>query len=270
MVAFDWMAGASFAFLVAGPGALVGPGLGNAAEIAPHRAVYDMKLERSQSSSGIVAANGRMYFEWSDACDGWVIEQRYKLTMQFNEGGESELAVTFLTWESKDGKRYRFNVKKLRDGEVDEELRGSADASPNAPGEARFVKPDNDTYVLGKGALFPTAHTQKLIEAAAAGEQFLSRLVFDGGTQDGAFEVAAGIGAVRPADPKAKDALLRGRWWPMRLAFFPADGQSAQPDYELGMDVQDNGVSREMTLDYGSFVVRARLESIEPLPKPNC
>jgi hypothetical protein len=36
------------------------------------------------------------------------------------------------------------------------------------------------------------------------------------------------------------------------------------------MDLQDNGIARELILDYGNFVVRAKLESIEPMPKPHC
>jgi hypothetical protein len=242
-----------------------------AVDVEPHRAVYKMTLERAQSASGVVGAGGTMLYQWADSCDGWTIEQRYMLRMQYTEQEDAELSISFVTWESKDGKRYRFNVRKLKDGETTEELRGDAKLGEGtASGEAKFARPETTTIELPPGTLFPTAHTLALIEAAAAGATFLSKQVFDGGTVEGPFEVTGGIGTEHPAEPQAENPLLRRRWWPIRLAFFPSDSQSPQPDYELGMDLQDNGIARELTLDYGNFVVRAKLESIEPMPKPHC
>ncbi len=242
-----------------------------AVDVEPHRAVYKMTLERAQSASGVVGAGGTMLYQWADSCDGWTIEQRYKLRMQYSEQDDAELSISFVTWESKDGTQYRFNVRKLKDGETTEELRGDARVAANGgAGEAKFVRPEATAIALAAGTLFPTAHTLALIDAASHGATFLSKNVFDGGTVEGAFEVTGGIGTEHKAEPSAKNPLLRSRWWPIRLAFFPADSQSPQPDYELGMDLQDNGIARELTLDYGNFVVRAKLESIEPMPKPHC
>jgi hypothetical protein len=162
-------------------------------------------------------------------------------------------------------------VRKLKDGDTTEELRGDARVPPQGgPGEAKFVRPDASALELPAGTMFPTAHTIALIEAALSGATFLSKQVFDGGTLEGPFEVTGGIGSVHAADAADKNPLLRNRWWPIRLAFFPADSQSPQPDYELGMDLQDNGIARELVLDYGNFVVRAKLETLEPMPKPHC
>jgi hypothetical protein len=247
------------------------PWSATAVDIEPHRAIYKMTLERSQSASGVVGAGGTMLYEWADSCDGWTIEQRYKLRMQYSEQDDAELSISFVTWEAKDGTRYRFNVRKLKDGETTEELRGDARVGPSGgTGEAKFVRPEASAIELAKGTLFPTAHTLALIEAATAGATFLSKHVFDGGTVEGPFEVTGGIGTEHKAEAGAQNPLLRNRWWPIRLAFFPADSQSPQPDYELGMDLQDNGVARELILDYGNFVVRAKLESLEPMPKPHC
>jgi hypothetical protein len=246
------------------------PWSATAVDVEPHRAVYKMTLERAQSASGVVGAGGTMLYQWADSCDGWTIEQRYKLRMQYSEQDDAELSISFVTWEAKDGKRYRYNVRKLKDGETTEELRGDAKLGADGAGEAKFVKPEASTVELPAGTLFPTAHTLALIEAALSGATFLSKQVFDGGTVEGPFEVTGGIGSEHPAEAGASNPLLRNRWWPVRLAFFPADSQSPQPDYELGMDLQDNGIARELILDYGNFVVRAKLESIEPMPKPHC
>ena len=44
-----------------------------------------------------------------------------------------------------------------------------------------------------------------------------------------------------------------------RLAFFPADQAAEKPEYELGMLLLDNGVSRDMTIDYGDYSIKAKL-----------
>jgi hypothetical protein len=36
------------------------------------------------------------------------------------------------------------------------------------------------------------------------------------------------------------------------------------------MDLLDNGVSRDMVIDYGDYSIRAKLNDIEPLGKPGC
>ena len=101
-----------------------------------------MTLERATSASGVIGARGTMLYQWADSCDGWTIEQRYKLRMQYGEQDDAELSISFVTWEAKDGTRYRFNVRKLKDGDTTEELRGDAKVPQGAPGEAKFVRPE--------------------------------------------------------------------------------------------------------------------------------
>jgi hypothetical protein len=36
------------------------------------------------------------------------------------------------------------------------------------------------------------------------------------------------------------------------------------------MILLDNGVSRDMVIDYGDYSIRATLDDIEALPKPHC
>ena len=252
--------------------ALLAASPARAVDVTPHRAVYEMTLLKSQPASGITAAQGKMEFEWSDGCDGWVVQQHYDLAMRYEETGDSNVSIAFITWESKDGLHYRYNVRKLRDGQPDEDLKGEAAMQgPDAAGEAAFSKPETKRVPLPPHTIFPTAHTLELVKAAIAGESFVVRRVFDGGTVAGPDQVSAGIGTAHEADPKDPEPLLRKRWWPVRMAFFGADSHdNAQPDYELGMDLQEDGIARNMTLDYGDFTVSAKLQKIEKLPPPRC
>jgi hypothetical protein len=244
-----------------------------AAEIAPHRALYTMSLGSARNDSGVVDARGTMDYEWGETCDGWTIEQRYRLKMRYAETSDVDIVSSFVTWESKDGLRYRFNQKQTRNGEVDQEIRGEARLDgPGKGGEAEFTKPEAQTLRLEPGVLFPSAHTILLIDSARAGENFVSRQVFDGATDENAVQVSAVIGHKLTADPAAetRSPLLERPGWRVRLAFFPVDANAEKPDYELGMRLLDNGVSQDMVIDYGEYSIRAKLDDIEPLSKPSC
>jgi hypothetical protein len=260
-----------FAAAVVGIAPLAAPA--EAAEIAPHRALYTMSLGNARNDSGVVDARGTMDYEWGETCEGWTIEQRYRLKMHYAETSDVDIASSFVTWESKDGLRYRFNQKQTRNGEVDQEIRGEARLDgPGKGGVAEFTKPQPQTLQLEPGVMFPSAHTILLIDSARAGENFLSRLIFDGATDENAVQVSAVIGQKLTADPAAatRSPLLERPGWRVRLAFFPVDANAEKPDYELGMRLLDNGVSQDMVIDYGEYSIRAKLDDIEPLSKPNC
>ena len=244
-----------------------------AAEIAPHRALYTMSLGNARNDSGVVDARGTMDYEWGETCEGWTIEQRYRLKMRYAETSDVDIVSSFVTWESKDGLRYRFNQKQTRNGEVDQEIRGEARLEgPGKGGVAEFTKPQPQSLQLEPGVMFPSAHTIKLIDSARDGENFVSRLIFDGATDENAVQVSAVIGGKLTADPAAatRSPLLERPGWRIRLAFFPVDANAEKPDYELGMRLLDNGVSQDMVIDYGEYSIRAKLDDIEPLTKPNC
>lgn len=249
-----------------------------AVEIAPHRALYTMSLASVRPNSGVVGARGTMIYEWGETCDGWTVQQRYRLRMLYAEASQVDVSSNYVTWESKDGLRYRFNERKLRNGEVDEEVRGEAHLDgPGKGGVAEFTRPDTKRMELAPGVIFPTMHTIELIRHAEAGDQFFTRQVFDGTNEENAVQISAVIaGALSPqataasGDHLPKSPLLLRPSWRARLAFFPYGSKSEQPDYELGTRILDNGVSSDMVLDYGDFSIKARLDDIEALPKPTC
>ncbi|MBV8888797.1 MAG: cell envelope integrity EipB family protein [Alphaproteobacteria bacterium] len=266
-------AGVTAVVMLGTAAAMLAPASAAAAEIAPHRALYTMTLGTTRNDSGVADAQGTMSYEWGETCDGWTIEQRYRLKMRYAESDDVDIASNFVTWEAKDGLRYRFNQKEKRNGDVDEEIRGEAKLDgPGKGGTATFEKPQPQTLNLPVGTLFPSAHTILLIDSAHQGENFISRQVFDGSTAENAVQVSAVIGPPVPPDPDAgkKSALLQRPGWRVRLAFFPADASIEKPDYELGMRLLDNGVSQDMTIDYGDYQIRAKLDDIETLPRPGC
>ena len=250
--------------------------LGSAAgatEIMPHRALYTMTLSRAGADSGVTAASGTMAYKWGETCDGWTIEQNYRLKMGYAESADVAIASNFVTWEGKDGLHYRFNQSETRNGAEQEEIRGSATLDgPGKGGTAAFEKPPGKRFVLPPGTMFPSAHTLMLLGKAQAGENFVSAHIFDGAAVENAVLVSAVIGPKTEPDADAakKSPLLNRPGWRVRLAFFPADPKAEKPDYELGMLLLDNGISRQMVIDYGDYAIRATLDDIEAAPKPSC
>lgn len=247
---------------------------------ASHEAVYQMTLNSARMSGGVTGASGRMVYRFADTCDGWTVENRTDITFVYADDNPVLTTWEFATWESKDGLRYRFRVRSVRDGAVSEEINGVARLrGPGRGGEAKFTLPEARTLALPKGTVFPTEHTRRLIESAERGDRFFRRTVFDGTDASGAFDVSAAIGRIRPANsntspalskPKVDAALLTAPSWPMQIAFFPLGKQDTVPDYEISLRYYLNGVADEIVQSYGDFTLKGSLETLRSLPKPPC
>jgi EipB-like len=244
------------------------------AEISPHRASYTLSLGGSKTSSGVVDLDGAMYIEWQEVCDGWTINQRMRFQLTDSDGERTDNDINFSSWEAKDGLSYRFTLRSLRDGEVDETLRGRAVLDGKGKGgKAIFAEPEGLEIDLPPGTLFPTEHTLTLIRLAEKGENQVARMVFDGATRDGALEVNAIIGAKTPetgAPPRIAAAVGARPAWHVRMAFFKTDDRNGEPEYETGLRLQDNGVGRDYTFEYPEFAIKSKLDLLEALPKPKC
>jgi hypothetical protein len=102
-----------------------------------HRALYDLTLASSKGKE-VAAARGTMGYEVTDACDGWAVRQRLRMTVTYNEGQDVEMASDYATWEAKDGLKFRFHVRQTTDTAVTSQTDGEASLQrTDGPGEAR-------------------------------------------------------------------------------------------------------------------------------------
>ncbi len=278
---------AALAGLLAAPAARAG-------ELAPYRALYHLSLASAKSGSGVVAAGGAVLDEWGETCDGWTEQERFLMRLQYGEQPDEKIRSNLVSWEAKNGLRYRFDERRENSGEEArqpsdgdggqhgpsntlEEIRGEAKLDgPGKGGTAEFTRPEATTLTLPSGVLFPTEHTLVLIARAKAGDRLVTRQLFDGSDVANAAQTTAFIGPkIAPPAGKAavgaKSPLLDRPSWRVRLAFFPpSSGADGLPDYEETIQLLDNGVVGEMLFDYGDYVIRAKLDDIEALPRPNC
>ena len=242
-------------------------------EILPHRALYKVSLEKAASGSSIIDVQGRMGFEWRDACDGWAVEQRYAMEFARADGDTSVIQSTYSTWESKDGDVYRFFVKRDR-GSGDERIEGKA-VMPlplgSGAGSVTFAEPEQQELSLPKDTLFPTEHTIRMIQAATSGKRFLRAPVFDGGEPEAPSLISAVMGKGKTdALPSIKSAAAQGTYYPSRLAWFGPESEGSEPDFEMTIEVLANGIARLILVHYSDFSVRMSLEEVEALPAPSC
>jgi hypothetical protein len=114
-----------------------------------------------------------------------------------------------------------------------------------------------------------------VINAAHQGNSILSFPVYDGSeTGEKVFDTLTVIGPKLGADQRkhddaaASEAKLAGvPRWPVTISYFAkkkAENASEQtPDYSIGFELYENGISRALTLDYNDFVVTGKLSSLE-------
>ena len=79
------------------------------------------------------------------------------------------------------------------------------------------------------------------------------------------------------ADPemKALNALSTEKFWPVDIAYFDeaAEGGEDTPEYRISFKLYENGLTRDLEMDYGDFVIRGQLVDLavfEPDAKSPC
>lgn len=251
-------------------------GAASAGTILPHRAGYELSLVSTEPGSGILDVTGVLSYDWSDQCDGWAVEQKYALQILRGDGAPVHITASYVNWESKDGKRYRFNVKRMRKSdktEEESEVKGEAElGAAGKPGKVRFEKPERQIVILPKDTMFPTMHTVTLIAKAEAGERFYRREVFDGAELQGPSTMTAVLLPRKPSPPGGHSKLIPKPLpvWPFNIAVFPVGPAAEVPEFEMTIYMQANGVVPEMRMNYGDFTVKGTLKLFQELDKPTC
>jgi hypothetical protein len=244
--------------------------------IAPHRAVYEISLARSETGSGVSSAKGRMVFEVTgSACDGYKMRQRMVVNIGDEEGNVGLLDFRVSTFESGDGNLYSFDSRTEMNDEVVEAVEGEARRS-NAAIEVSLKQPTEKKVTLDGGVLFPSQHMQAIIDAALADQNFISTDIYEGaGTGEVSDEAATAIGH---ALTLSTDSPLRGgvRHWPVSVGYFEPtkkveDGLGEElPSYQMSFMLYENGVTSDLIMDYGDYALSGSLQKLEPLTSPDC
>lgn len=248
-----------------------------AALLAPHRAVYDLSLEDADDRSGITGITGRMVYEFDgSACDGYTVKFRFVTRIDTDESSRlSDMQTT--TYEDGEGKSFSFVTKSFLDQALDKEVKGTATLEANGTA-VRLERPEPKTLSVER-THFPTQHLLELIEKAEQSETFYETTIFDGSEDaDRVMTTTVVIGgkeAVEARDPEreAIDGLRDDRFWPVEIAYFDlSEGNGEEiPSYRIAFKLHENGVTRDLVMDYGDFAMKGMLVDLEMLkPAASC
>jgi hypothetical protein len=267
--------------LTAAPNARVKAEDQPAVELIPHRAVYDLKLMRSRGNRGLEAVRGRILYDFSgSACEGYALQFRQVSELDSGEGKSAISDLRATTWEDASAKTFRFSSQNLLNQQPVDTVDGSAERTTGAVAVS-LKKPQDKSFDVIAGAVFPTEHMRRIITAARAGQTLLELPVYDGSeTGEKLYNTLTVIGKpIPPDEKKPTDAaaehpeLANLTRWPVTISYFEKkekeDTGEQTPVYAITFELYDNGISRALTLDYNDFVLSGEMTSIEiKKPKP--
>jgi hypothetical protein len=254
-------------------GGLAVSGLAEAGSLTPHRAIYEVKVISPQTGSSIVSGNGLMTIQFEKSCDGWITGQTWHMAMNTFDGKSFKHDVRYATWESFDGLQYRFSIRDQSD-RVKKTFKGKATVeSVPGIGKAFYQKPKKATFDLPEDTVFPISHLEQMLKKAEAGEHLVPFILFDGASEKGPLRVATFISDKKAAGSiklPIKHDLLNVGGWSMRMAFYPAKGRTAEPEYELDVMQLENGIVPKALQVLPDFTIEMTLKKLEKIKYVKC
>ena len=250
--------------------------------LAPHRAIYDLRLAKSQGSRGLEAIRGRILYDFSgNACDGFELKFRQVSEIDSGEGKPALSDLRSSTWEDGDAKKFRFSSENLFNERSADVVDGQAERNTQAVA-VRLSKPRQKDFTVPSGAVFPTEHMRRIIAAARENKSVLEFPVYDGSeTGDKLYNTLTVIGhPITPGEKTPNDAgaktLANLTRWPVTISYFDKldekteQGGEQTPVYSIGFELYENGVSRALVLAYPDFTISGEMTSLEMKTEKPC
>lgn len=245
------------------------------AELAPHRAIYDMSLRNAVAGSNVSEIRGRLVFDFEgSACAGYSLKSRMVTEVVDRDGKATLTDLRSSTWEHAAGDKFRFNSSQYIDRQLSDRVVGTAERRAAGAVDVLIDKPNRLKLKLNGEPMFPTQHSVAILDAARQGTNVVQANIYDGSEKgDKLYETTTFIGkAVAPglstpagvANAEKLDKLVS---WPVTISYFERVPNSRKdeglPAYELSFRLFANGVSRDLLIDYGSFSIQGVLSRID-------
>ena len=245
-----------------------------------HRAVYDLSLDKASDRSGITGITGRMVYEFNGSpCDGYTVNFRF--VTQIATGDSSRVSdQQTTTYEDAKGKTFSFVTKSFIDQALDKEVKGTATRKDKGV-EVDLDKPEKKIIQLAP-TQFPTQHLEELIGKAEKGEHFYETNLFDG-SEDADRVMTTSIVVGKKAEVDKNDPELpalaklgKDKYWPVDIAYFDLSQKESGeevPQYRISFKLHENGLTRDLTMDYGEFSMTGKLVNLalfDSAPKKAC
>ena len=249
-------------------------------KLVAHRAIYTMTLDDARPAFGITGIDGRMVFEFTGSeCDGYSLNMRLVTQMTDSRDQTNLTDLRSSTWEQGDGRKFRFQSEQYLNEKLGDMTVGRAVREKrNEAVKVKLSQPSSAELSLPGPLLFPTQHSLALIDAAEAGQGLFQARIYDGSEKGRkVYETTAFIGPmVRPSADVELEAAAKGKGlgelasWPVSIGYFESKSGDLTPSYQIDFRLYENGVSRELLIDYGDFSIHGTLTALEYLKAPEC
>jgi hypothetical protein len=242
-------------------------------ELAPHRAVYELKLAQTRGNSPAMSARGRILYDFSgNACDGYTLQFRQVSELDNGEGKVTLSDLRSTTWEDGAAKSYIFKSQNYLNETMIDTVDGKAERQADKLA-VTLTKPVDKKFDLEAATVFPTEHMRRIIAAAREDKSIIELPVYDGSEKgEKVYNTLTVIGRVIapnervPTDAAAgKEALAGLKRWPVTVSYFDKASKSGEqaPVYAIKFELYENGISRALVLDYNDFAISGELTSLE-------
>jgi hypothetical protein len=245
--------------------------------LAPHRAIYDVKLVKSHGARNIESVRGRIVYDFSgNACDGYGLQFRQVSELASGRGSSVLSDLRSKTWENGAATKFRFSSENWLNEERAEAVEGHAERTAKGV-TVTLSKPEAATFTLPRTTVFPTEHMRRIIVAAQNGKSILQFPVYDGSDNgQKLYDTLTVIGkriahGERPPDDAAAKIpdLAKLPRWPVTISYFERKDEQERrtgeqtPVYVITFELYQNGVSRALVLDYTDFTLRGAMTGFE-------
>src|SRR3569832_875973 len=236
-----------------------------------HQALYELSLVKSRANS-ISSARGRILYSFSGStCEGYTSEFRQVSEM---DNGENKMTLSDLrstSWEDAAGKTYRFKIDSRMNDVATSQIDGVAERGGDH-NTVKLKQPQSKPFNLDGSTVFPTEQIQHIIAAAKQGKTILEQTVYDGSDNgEKVFNTLAVIGqpihgdkTIASPDPSTENDVMKTTTrWPVTVSYYDHDAKPEEgeqgPLYAMSFELFENGVSRQLVLDYYDFVISCSL-----------
>ncbi|RED54261.1 EipB family protein [Aestuariispira insulae] len=244
--------------LVGGASALADP--------VSHSARYRMVAEQI-NIPGVSQVEGELISRLEKGCNSWTQFVRVDILMAGQGMPEIHTQNISVFQEDLAGRRMQFRTQQILNGQVTEEVAGTA-----VTGEIDLTAPEQKKIKIAKDVIFPVTAMRRVLDGLDAGEKFLSHKIYDGDGEE-PYLVTEMVMKELPEPgsyPAGDTGLAEGRPKRMLSSYFKLDGQDQEPFMGIEYDLLSNGVTTRVQFDSPEMKLVGTLTHVEEIAKPDC
>ncbi len=250
--------------------------------LQPHRAIYDLSLDRTSAGTSVASVTGRVVYElMGSTCEGYAQNMRFVTETTTTEGQAQISDLRTSSWEDAPAKRMRFNSSTYGNDQLVDQTQGTAAKGSRKPGVVAIdlSKPSRKSASISDTLLFPIEHSMAVIRHAKAGEFQFGANLYDGSEGGekyyytssviGRASTGGGGGLTRVANA----GKLTGKTsWPVSIAYFKPDTDKVDgvPLYEMRFRFFENGITADLSIDHGEYSLKGEMTDLVMLDANPC